>query len=125
MKKQEFSLQNLPKNIFIDKDYLEEIYTISKISNYNLDVIVNNLEEFYNNTRTKIFPKYKCNGTPLGFIIINLDSIIGNKYVLEILVPTKENKGFVIGSQGSNLLQLKNDINRELKRESVFKIIIK
>lgn len=119
--KKEFSISSLPTNIFIDMEYLKEVYDMGHIEEqYEHSTLITKMisaQEYHRNSRNKIFSLQKGNAAwadtrTMGFFIINLDSITSSK--LELMVPNKNLKGFVIGKGGSNIDFLKDDINDKL-----------
>jgi len=119
--KKEFSISSLPTNLFIDMEYLKEVYDMGHIEEqYEHSTLISKMvdaKEYHRNSRNKIFSLQKGNALwedmrTMGFFIINLDSITSNK--LELIVPNQKLKGFIIGKGGSNIDSLKDDINDKL-----------
>lgn len=130
--KKEFTVCSLPTNLFIDMEYLKDVYNMDGIEEGHEEASLITkmimVKEYYKNSRNKIFSLQKGNATwadmrTIGFFIINLDSITTS--LLELVVPNEKLKGFIIGKGGSNINSLKDDINDKLGGVHIKQISIK
>ena len=124
-----FSLSDLPNNMFIDTSYFKEVYNKDVDAQEEI-YIINNLQALFKNTRKRVIVRYGkgkhdiCyDGSIAGFFILNLDTIIAP--TIEILVPNKEQVKFLIGKDGNTAKEFVNEINKEFGFNKVKKIFFK